>query len=103
MKLVYLIEDSGRKNVYKIGYTKSESAEKRLKTLNCGNPSKLILRSVYYTDTPSKLEARLHRRFADFRLEGEWFNLNEYAVNGFERWCEFEQNIIDSLSENPFY
>lgn len=47
--------------------------EKRIREVQCGNPYRLVLRHAEKTDDPSDLENRLHRWFAEYRMEGEWF------------------------------
>lgn len=53
----------------KIGYTRD--LNKRLRTMQTSYPFKL---EVLATTTGGQIaEARYHQRFADYRLEGEWF------------------------------
>jgi len=67
--LYIIVDESNRK---KIGVT--NDIDKRLKTLQTGNPEKLKV--IWYEDgllEPTKLERHLHRQFASNRLNGEWF------------------------------
>jgi hypothetical protein len=56
----------------KIGYSSTkDGVQKRLNSLQTGNPDKLIVRKV----VPGSrwVEQGLHRRFEKWRMEGEWF------------------------------
>src|SRR5207249_616896 len=64
----YFTKDSGSQAI-KIGY--SRKPLKRLGMLQTGNPHKLILLGSV-AGTPDD-EASFHSRFAQHRLEGEWF------------------------------
>ena len=63
---VYLMES---RDAYKIGI--SRNVPQRMKDLNCGSSNRVEL--VALRRGGSNLEARLHRRLADYRLNGEWF------------------------------
>jgi hypothetical protein len=80
---VYLVEeDEDRRNgrVYcKIG--RSVNPAQRAVELQVGNPRKLFLSAVLRTGDTVGLEAKYHKRFAHFRLVGEWFDLSQSAVN----------------------
>ncbi len=67
---VYILA-SGRENVFKIGRTKG-SVEKRIKALNTGNPSPLVLFDIIETPEPSVCEMYLHQllRTSRFREGG---------------------------------
>ena len=62
-------------NKQKIGFT--NDLNKRLKTLQTGNPDKLIIH--HFEEVPNHrariMEKRLHRDLSHKRLKGEWFNL----------------------------
>lgn len=68
---IYFIQ-AGEQGPIKIGYCSSEEGVAgRLVSLQCGNPAKLVVRRIVPGDRA--LESELHRRFAQWRLEGEWF------------------------------
>lgn len=67
----------GSKGAVKIGYT-SGRVESRLKSLQTGSPDKLELLGV--VDGGRELEKLLHKRYAEKRLEGEWFKLGERDI-----------------------
>lgn len=70
---VYLIRASN--GVVKIG--KTRNLAQRLKDLNTASPLDLeLLGSVYYA-LGDQLELELHAQYADKRIKGEWFDLNE--------------------------
>lgn len=55
----------------KIGVTTVLGIDRRLAGLQIGNPHRLYLRRLVEGDY--ELEARLHARFAQYRMAGEWF------------------------------
>ena len=77
---VYLIK-SGR--FYKIG--KSNSAGRREYELAIQLPEKAKRIHVIRTDDPSGIEEYWHKRFAEKRKNGEWFELNATDVAAFKR------------------
>ena len=87
---VYLIQDTGKDNAYKIGVTKNLVTERK-KELQTGNSS------------PYKLEAMLHRYYNQSNIKNEWFSLTDDNVSGFTQLCHKLNNIILSLEDNPFF
>lgn len=71
---VYLLK---AEECYKIGVTLDTSITSRIKQLQTGNPYPitLVCKSVISTDA-YKVEKELHLKYKDFRLEGEWFVLD---------------------------
>jgi len=68
--MIYFAQDSASCNI-KIGYTGNEDVEQRIRALQTGCPSPLIL--LGSAEGSKEAEAELHDRFADARLNGEWF------------------------------
>ena len=103
MGYVYLIGEIDTNDRYKIGSTRANDINKRLKQLQTGNSEELFIKDSFETDKPFKLEKMLHNRFKSSSLIGEWFNLSEDDIGQFKTICENFQGIIDSLKDNPFY
>lgn len=78
---VYLMK-SGRH--YKIGRTVSVGSRERQLAIKIPI-SPTTIHSIE-TDDPSGVEAYWHRRFAEKRGEGEWFDLSPDDINAFKRW-----------------
>jgi len=78
---VYLCK-SGK--FYKIGRTKD--TVRRGSELRTQLAEELTLIHSIKTDDPPGIEAYWHKRFADKRKKGEWFDLNRDDVKAFMRW-----------------
>jgi hypothetical protein len=69
--VIYFIKDTVTQAI-KIGHSKRP--KKRIGSLQTGNPSRLILLGMVAGTEAD--EVTFHVRFAQYRLEGEWFNGN---------------------------
>lgn len=98
---VYLICDV-EKNLYKIGVT-TGSIEKRMKKLQTGNGTELLLVNHYECDYPFKVEKMLHNHFSNKKVLNEWFELSDEEALSFTKVCEDKDNIIKCLMDNPFF
>lgn len=77
---VYLLSAG---DYYKIG--QSSDLEKRVKSINVALPDKATLEHAISTDDPPGIEAYWHRRFADRRMNGEWFKLSKADILAFKK------------------
>ncbi|MGB0431639.1 MAG: GIY-YIG nuclease family protein [Bacteroidia bacterium] len=71
---IYLMKNF-QNGYFKIG--ESNNPEYREKTLQAQEPDIKLIEAWL---APSRVEKELHKKFADKRLRGEWFNLNENDV-----------------------
>jgi hypothetical protein len=70
---VYFIQ-SDHGGPIKIGFTGNR--EQRLKTLQLSSPYKLVVLGLIPNST-YETEKKLHEKFSEFRLHGEWFSPDE--------------------------
>lgn len=80
---VYLIRHGTRRE-YKIGRT--NNSLRREGEVAIELPEMVSPIHVIRTDDPAGVEAYWHRRFAEKRLNGEWFALSVDDVRAFKRW-----------------
>ena len=78
MSYVYFIKACGPHPAVKIGV--SDDVERRLSSLQTGNHLELRLLGRVKHHDAGWLERRLHEHFADLRLEGEWFRLDDHRI-----------------------
>lgn len=103
---VYLVHAKGT-NRYKIG--RSINPLKRLDQLQGQSPFPLIVEDCVWSPDSILLEKQLHDRFCDFRVHGEWFELEdkEYINKGFRRFRnefpEVVKEIFDCIWQRTEY
>ncbi len=68
--MIYFIQDESALFI-KIGYTAADDAMERLRDLQTGCPSGLVL--LYSMPGSMDYERELHQRFSHARVRGEWF------------------------------
>lgn len=66
---LYILSDGEK---VKIGVT--SDIDTRIKSLQTGNPKKIVLLYIEERTNPTKAETYLHRCFTKQREEGEWFH-----------------------------
>jgi hypothetical protein len=93
MGCVYLIWQEGT-DLYKIGMTNGEPKD-RLSQLQSGNPSKLELICVMKSESPMSKEQELHKRWQEYRVQGEWFKIHPTLIN--ELLSSFEHQLQDPV------
>ena len=103
---VYLLVDYGSDpEKYKIGITTGH-IEKRIKSLQTGNPNEIVLLKFFKTKFYRKIEKNLHKKYNFLRTDGgnEWFTLPPDSVFDFMFDCEEIHSQIEYLVKmgNPF-
>ena len=96
---VYLLCDGEK---FKIGMTRQNDINKRIKELQTGNPYEIWLHSYYETDNPLKIEKMMHGRHMSSNVKNEWFDMTVQEVYNFKNECEECERILEALKDNPF-
>jgi hypothetical protein len=76
---VYIIQQKDVPDLFKIGKTKRDP-KRRLKELQTGNPTELVIVYTIQSKNMHKLESSLHKKYEHSRVHGEWFRLPLSAV-----------------------
>lgn len=98
-RYVYLLKAL---DTYKIGVTKN--VEQRIKQLQTGNDTQIILVDKFLSEFPFKLESVLHRKYDINNVNGEWYYLSNEDVKNFQNDCLLIENNFKCLKEfdNPY-
>ena len=102
MGSVYLLGDSEKEGIFKIGVTRGD-IQKRIKKSQTGNGGEIYLVSYYETENPFLMEKMLHTKFLRDKVLNEWFSLTTEEVVSFKKSCEEIQKNIDALQDNYFF
>lgn len=93
---LYLIQCE---SFYKIGIATSVYA--RLKDISVCNPFPVALHSQYKFKDAESVEKKLHQRFRDKKVKGEWFRLESCDVETIEnRYSKYRQRNICKFCGN---
>jgi len=65
----------------KIGYTTSDTIDNRFIQFKTYAPYGAEIIRIIKTDEAKRVETELHKRFAEYRLNGEWFDITDDMVN----------------------
>lgn len=97
METIYFIIEQPYNNYVKIGKT-NKHVTKRLSQLQTGNPNHLNVLFTISRDKNMKVETLLHFIFDEFRVNGEWFLMEQDKLLKLKKI--FEGNVdIDILSD----
>jgi hypothetical protein len=77
---VYFIKHVGIEAV-KIGYTLNESPNDRFKQFGTFSPYGYEVIGIIRSENPVELEKKIHNKFAEKRLLGEWFDITIEQCN----------------------
>jgi len=104
MPTIYLIESiRDYDTVYKIGYTKSNNAKKRLIQSQTGNDGNLKIVCEFNTKYGTTLEKTLHNFYKHNNIRNEWFSLSNEDITNFIKNCERVEKNFDFLKESNNY
>jgi hypothetical protein len=98
---IYLLECVSNYDViYKIGFTKHENVNKRIKSLQTGNTDTIKCVYLFESKHNRLLETTIHNLYSYKRKGGEWFDLTLDEVTNFPKLCEKLENNFDILYKN---
>lgn len=90
---VYFIKHNNISPI-KIGHTNDSNVMNRVNSFNTSSPYGIELLGSIQVVNPSEVEREIHEELKEYRLNGEWFDidyemvlviLNRYSSNGWER------------------
>lgn len=77
----------------KIGHTKSKDVMKRVNSFKTASPYGIEFLGSIESCDPELIEKEIHSELNDFRLQGEWFDIDhEYALNIIRRYLNYSSN-----------
>lgn len=82
---VYFVKHNGMSPI-KIGMTSSEAPSNRLESMNTYSPYRIEVIGVIRTESPLKLEQKIHKMLKEHRLNGEWFDISIDKCNQLIYW-----------------
>ena len=83
---VYLLGDSGKEGMFKIGVTRG-TIERRIKKLQTGNSGEIYRVDYFPTDHPFCIEKWMHIKYGDKNVLNEWFELDIEDMKNFKKDC----------------
>ena len=89
MENVYVFKQTVT-NIFKIGMTKKISVNDRLSSFKTYSPYPIEVITIIETENAYELERKLHHKFKDKRLSGEFFNLNEQDIEYIKNYHQSE-------------
>ena len=103
MGFVYLIKDASN-HTYKIGVSRAMDVNnRRIRSLQTGNSTELQVMFMYNTLYPFRMESMLHKRYEQYQVLNEWYDLPEEDVANFLNTCSDLDVVINSLKDNPYF
>jgi hypothetical protein len=93
---IYLI--SNQLGLFKVGVSKNPN--KRIKSMETGNPDDLIILYVYNSKKSYVIEKTLHRLYQQYHVKLEWFSLPTNEVENFLINCKKIDDNLKYLEEN---
>lgn len=97
---VYLLCDGEK---FKIGMTKQKDIYMRISELQTGNPNEIFLSAYHKTNYPYKIEQMMHLKYQSSKVKNEWFDLTLEQVINFNKECEWCEETIKILKDNPYF
>lgn len=103
MITVYLIcAEMNNEKLYKIGYTR-RPVEKRIKELKTGNAADFYIVDSFKSKWGTKIESQVHRIFKHKKVNGEWFDLSDDDVKGFNGICSRINDNLEIVSQSLYF
>ena len=95
---VYFFKHSGL-NPIKIGYSSNKSPLKRFNQFKTYAPYGAEIIGFILSSNSKELETKLHKKFSQYRLDGEWFDITVEMV---EKEIELQSSIEDLKLKTEF-